>query len=254
MAVLGKEKIRVEDKSDRNYFIESEFVLNVNADGYFTTTLSESNVKIIESYKIQLYTNGRSGARKGFFMNKTKEGLLAEIRKVLEQCISKTLIEEKIILRYSFCTVANFGLTIDGVVIPNMGWSEDGEINTDLYWLNGTVLTHAANPQATGVQMFVKAYAKRKFKFLDGRESTEYFEISRYEEKAKEKYYLRWISEICSTKPPSHGNIQEMDYTEQRAKFFVEMYKALCKLAHNIAKFTEPEKMIELIENGKYLM
>jgi hypothetical protein len=256
MARLGKEIIIVRDKKDRSFYMELEFVINVNVDGYFTTTLNESDVKTILNFNVDLYTNGRNRARKGFFQNKTKEGLLAEIRNVLEKCMSRELIEEKIILRYSFCTVASFGFTMDGKIVPNMGWHKDGKLNDILHWQNGTIQTHATNPHPVGVQMYIKPFFKRTFKYLDDREKIEYVEFSPFggDVAKDDQYYLLWLENICSTKPPENGKIQEMDYSEDRAKFFVNMFKSLCKLAHTIAGFTEPENLTKLIESGKYLM
>jgi len=48
--------------------------------------------------------------------------------------------------------------------------------------------------------------------------------------------------------------MMEMEYTEERAKFFVEMFKSICKMAHMVAQFIEPEEIIKLAESGKYLM
>lgn len=256
MAVLGKEKLRVSDQKDRDYYIEIEFTINVNSDGYFTTTLKEDDVSKILSYGIVLYSNGRLNSRKGFFQNKTKEGLLIEIREVLEKCMSKTLIYEKIIIRYSFCTVASFGFTLDNKIVPNMGWSLDGALNQDLYWQNGTFQTHSSNPYPVGIQMYVKPFYKRVYKFADGKQKIEYIELNPFGGyiAKKDQYYLAWLENICSTVPPQNGQIKEIDYSEDRAKFFVEMYKSICQLAHTIAKFTEPAEMIKLIEKGKFLM
>lgn len=256
MAIVGKEKLRVSDKDDRNFYFEIEITLNVNSEGYFTTTLKEEDVRIIESYNVFLYSNGRANSRKGFFTDKTKDGLLRQVKEVLEKCISKTLIEETIILRYSFCTVASFGFTLDKQIVPNMGWSLDGKLDQNLYWQNGTYEVSATDPQATGVQMYIKPYWKRKFKFNDGREKIEYSVFSPFgvKEAKEDQYYLAWLENICSTKPPTNGKIKEIDYTEERAMFFVNMYKSLCQLAYKIAHFTEPDELISLIESGKYLM
>jgi len=210
MAVLGKERIRVCDKQDRNIYMEVEFTVNVNVDGYFTTTLKEEDVKIIESFNVELYSNGRHGSRKGFFMNKTKEGLLIEVKEVLEKCMAKTLIEEKLILRYSFCTVATFGFTLDKKVVPNMTWSLDGALDQELYWQSGTTQAHASNPLPIGIQMYVKPFYKRTYVFLDKRIKVEYHELNAFgfnSDNKEDKYYLSYLQNIVSTRPPSGGKI-----------------------------------------------
>lgn len=253
MAKVCKENVRVGKRDD---YIHVEFDVNVNVDGLFTTTLKPQDVELIESYKIELATNKRSGGRTGYFSSETKKGLIQEVRLVLETCMSKELIEEKIVLQYSFYTCASFGFALSGEMVPNMGWSLDGELNQELYWQNGTANTHSSNPQPVGVQMYIKPCFKRKYQYLNGVVKEEYSEFSPFGGSSVEdnRYYLKWLEGICSTRPPDHGRIKEIEYTEERAKFFVQMYKAICKLAYNIAQFEEPEKLIELADSGKYLM
>jgi len=262
MPKVGKETITVRDAEDRDIYIQVEITINVNADGCFTTLLSESDVNTIESFNIEMYTDGRRNSRKGYFSNITKHGLVEEVREVLKQCMAKKLIEEKIIIRYSFQTVASFGFTVENEgkreIIPNMGWHEDGPPDMNLHWQKGTEDTHACNRHAVGVQMYVKPFQVRTYEFLNGKTTIEYYEMGPFGGSlVKDKdsqYYLHWLEQICSTEPPKGGKIKEIDYTEDRAKFFVEMFKAICKLAHNIANFQEPETLLKLIETGKYLM
>tara|TARA_R110002049_G_scaffold224712_4_gene396519 strand:+ start:13373 stop:14146 length:774 start_codon:yes stop_codon:yes gene_type:complete len=256
MARLGKERIRVSDKNDRDFFIDIEFIVCVSVEGMFTTTLDEADVKIIESYNVSLYTNGRRNARKGFFEANTKKELLLDIKLVLEKCFSRNLISEKIILKYAFATCASFCLTTEKEIIPNLGWSKDGSVDRVLGWQNGTISSHAANPHAIGVQMYVKPYHKRVYSYADGTEKTEYDVFSPFGGSAVDdtKYYLKWLKQICSTTPPNGTPTKEMEYTEERAKFFVNMFKSLCKLANSIANLGSPDELVKLIDTGKYLM
>lgn len=256
MPRLGKEDIYVSDPHDRDTQFNITIEINVNAQGEFTTTLAEKDVKDIEAFGIELGTNGRRGARKGFFANDTKKGLVDDVKAVLLRCLSREMIDEKLVIRYSFFTTASFAFTVDGKIIPNMGWQDDGEPDQNLGWQNGTKMTHAVQPEPIGVQMYVKPYWRRVFKYLDNREKIEYHELTAFgSNEAKEnQYYLKWLENICSTKRPSYGSMQEVEYTEERAKFFVNMFQSLCKLAHSIAKFEEPEAMLKLIDSGNYLM
>jgi hypothetical protein len=104
--------------------------------------------------------------------------------------------------------------------------------------------------------MYVKPSTKKTYKYLKGDNKVEYETVSYHESNSidDEQYNLKFLGGICSTKPPYPGTIMEIDYTEDRAKFFVEMYQSICKLAHTIAKFVEPEEMIKLMESGKHLM
>ena len=253
MARVGKEKVRV---GERDEYMEVEFVVFVNADGEFTTTLNESDVDMIKRLNVDLRSNSRRGSRDGYFHDMTKNGLINQISNILKQCMSRTLVDEKIIIKYSLCTVASFGFTLDGGIVPNMGWSLDGPLNQELYWQKGTYETHASRTAAIGVQMYVKPYFKRTYKYLNGKEKIEYSQLTAFGGSSveNENYYLKYLEAICSTSKPEHGTLCEMDYTEDRAKFFVELFKSLCKLAHTIAQFEKPDELTKLIETGKYLM
>jgi len=256
MAKVGKETIRQRDKNDRDYYIEITVGINVGADGYFSATLEQSDIELIKSYGIDLYSSSNTGSKSGFFRNDTKEKLITEINETLRKCLSKELIRDAIVLKYAFSTACSFGFTEDGNIVPNMGWGEDGPLNEELGWRSGTILTHAASPRPTTVQMYIKPYHKKTYKYANGEEKTFYNELTPFGHSSisKSNYYLRWLEAICSTVPPSEGGMQEVEYTEERAKFFVNMYKSMCKLAYSIAQFSKPEELVKLIETGKYLM
>lgn len=164
------------------------------------------------------------------------------------------MISEEIVLRYNLRTCASFGFTLDGQIIPDLGWDHDGEIDRDRYWQSGTVDTHSRNPQPTGVQFYVKPIYKRIYKYRSGKEITEYerIEIEPDKDNPQTNYYLAWLSHIRSTHPA--GSLEEIPYTEQRAKFFVELYKSFCTMASFIAKFEKPEEMVKLADSGQKLL
>ncbi len=246
MARVSKEKMRIGDKDE---FIILDFEVNVTVEGLFTTTLKKEDAKYIESLGVLLNRN-RAG-NPGFFSSKTKDGLISTIDETVKEAFSRELIEEKIVLQYSFRTTASFGLTLDGKVIPNLGWGEDGAIDKETHWLNGNVSSHASSPEAIGVLMYVKPSFKRTYKYRGGREKIEYSTLSPFgsTQAKKEQYYLRWLEGIASTAPPGNVALKEMDYTENRAKFFVETFKTMCKLAYSISQFDEPEKMEALADS-----
>lgn len=252
MPSLGKTKVRSGDRDD---YIETEFTINVTADGLFTTTLNEDIVNTLTSVKIELRPNKRG--RLGFFSSNTRDGLVKEVKHVLDEYMSSEVIEEKIVIKYAFATVASFGFALSGDIVPNMGWREDGPLNEELHWQDGTIRTHAADPHPVGVQMYVKPYKKIVSKFKSGKIKEIYKRMTPFgssEVEGDDKYYLKWLEGIASTKPPFGAKVHEIDYTEERAKFFVNTFKSLCKIAHTIAQFEEPDHLLEVISNGKLLM
>ena len=255
MARLGIHTILVTSE-DREEKLEVKFVVNVNTEGLFTTTLDEKDVRIIKTYGVELDTNGRQGGRFGFFSGNTLKELCISIKEVLEVCLSRELIESKIVLRYTLSTACSFGFTKDSKIIPNMGWTIDGAPDLERHWQSGTVDTHATNQRPTGIQLYVRPYIKETYQYKSGDRRIKYqhttvFGSSQFDDN---QYHLQWLEAICSTTRPKDGTLQEIDYTEERAKFFVDLYKSLCLIAHKIAKFENPQEMIQLIESKGNLL
>ncbi len=253
MPKVGKSRIKVGDSDD---YLEIEFEVSVNVEGEFTTTLNQADADIINTYGIELKTNGKRNGRQGFFKSDTKSDLVKQVHSVLEQCYSRTIEEEKIVIRYAIETACSFGLSLAGDIVPNLSWSRDGKLDQETYWLNGTRLTSATTPAPSGIQFYVRPAKRIVWKYLNGRTKVEYQDCSLFGASIanEDQYYLAWLEGIASMSKPGYASLKEMDYTEERAKFFVEMYKSICKMANSIAQFIEPEALIQLAESGKYLM
>ena len=255
MARLGKFRIRVDtegSKEDQNYRIV-EFVINVNMEGEFTTTLDADLVFEFEQAGISLTSNGRANGRDGFFSAKSKDDLCKQISEVYQEMYSRELIEEKRILRYQLATTASYGFTVDGAIIPNLSWEEDGVVDMEKHWVGGTVSSHSASPQPTGVQMYIKPLTKLVYKYRSGKEVVEYkkdFRTAHHTDVLNSEYHWCWLANIVSTIPSRSGTMREIDYTEETGKFFVTLYKTLCQMASLIATFEQPEKMKKLIASG----
>lgn len=254
MPKVGKYNISVVENGER---LRIEYTLNVNSEGLFTTTLKEEDVNMIESYGIELPNNGRRNARSGFFSAHSKQEIEEKIKSVLINCLSRELLSKKIVLRYSIETSCSFCLTKDGTIIPNRGWKHDGEIDEELGWQNGTFTTHATNKNPTGIMFFIKPYTIFKYKYGNGLIKTEEKEWTPFGSNIadpKKQYYLSWLENVCSTIPPRNGSTREIEYTEERAKFFVDIYKELSKIAWKVSMFVEPKEMIDAIENKSNLL
>tara|TARA_R110000772_G_C13310332_1_gene440596 strand:- start:19575 stop:20351 length:777 start_codon:yes stop_codon:yes gene_type:complete len=257
MARLGTYSVRV-GTEEKNKFRKIDFVVNVNVDGEFTTTLDADLASELEQAGVKLQRNRRRD-REGYFYDKTKDGLCVQILECYKEMYSRELISETKVLQYSMLTTASFCFTVDGEIIPNGSWSEDGKFDEVRHWQNGTKLTHAASPFPIGVQMFIKPLYKRVYLYNSGKELTEYEGVDGvwHHTKLKEDksdYYWMWLANIVSTIPPKGGKIREIEYTEKRAKFFVELYKKVCQMAAIVAKFEEPEAMAKIADSGKLLL
>lgn len=223
----------------------------VDASYMFTATLSPEDAVLIKGYGVELKTNGRRNGREGYFASQTKEGLIQDIRGILKECLSKEVIKTEYVLRYAIWTACSFGFTTDDKIIPNMGWRHDGEPDKARGWQHGTELTHAANRHPSGILFYARPYVKETIRYRKGNK-VEYHETSAFSARkvTPDNYYLRWLEATCSTDKPKNATLREIPCTEKNAKFFVEMYKAICRLAHTLAQFGDPEAMLDLIESG----
>lgn len=86
--------------------------VNVTKDGTFTATLSKEDVLIIHSYGIELAKN-RLG-REGYFSGNTLSGIENDIRKVLRDCLSCEVIEEKPVILYQIETSCAYSINTEG--------------------------------------------------------------------------------------------------------------------------------------------
>ncbi|MCK4521870.1 MAG: hypothetical protein KAU20_04805, partial [Nanoarchaeota archaeon] len=170
MARIGKKSVVTGSRREPDTFMVVEFTVNVNVDGEFTTTLEPADVETIKSFGIKLRYN--RAHREGYFSAKTLDDLSKQISSILSDCMSRVLIEEKIVLNYSLATVASFGFTMEGGIIPNLAYHYDGDINTDLYWQKGSVESYSSSPKPIGVQMYICPMWKRVFRYRKGNEKT----------------------------------------------------------------------------------
>lgn len=251
MAKIGRETVKV---GNREFSIEVKFDLNVNAAGEFTATLDEKDVKMIQGYGIELYNNGRFNSRLGFFCHVTKIGLIEQITEVLRKCVNREEISREIVIRYSFQTVGGCAFTTEGKIIPNPGWTRDGEVDKDLYWQHGTFENYSSSARATGIQFYAQPFMKITYKYGNGQTKVEYLEITERHNFENGEYYLNWLAAIKSTKPPENGKGGEIAYTEERAKFFVDLFKSVVNLSFKIKELVDADTLIGVIENGNYLL
>lgn len=248
-----KQRITIESE-DKQEKLTVEYDVKVNASGIFTTTLKPEDAEKIQSYGVVIHSNGRRGSRAGYFESETFAGMALVVSNLLKECLSRTLIKSEIVLRYSIETMASFGLTTNNVIIPNLAYCEDGRPDLNKHWQGGTVSIHAATPSPMGILFYIKPFIKNTYQYKSGKSRVEYISSSAFgngaaQYEGDEYKYLRWLISIPVIAPPREGKLMEIEYNEERAKFFVDLFKSICTMAYKVTQFIEPEKMIELIES-----
>ncbi len=224
--------------------IKVKYDVYVNSEGEFTTTLPIDIVRKLEDAKINLNHNRSRNA--GFFCDDTLGGLHKQISECIKSYQSKTPIKEEIIIRYSINTLCSYCIE-DGEIFPNGSWCDFEKTG----WSGGTIDTHAAHQRPIGFDVFAEPKKKVTYQWKSGKTTSEYENIEEYDnlpEKGDKDYYLHWLDSVCSAVPNREGKCKEIEYTEDIAKFFVDMIVAVCQINERIKDFLEPEQIKEIVE------
>jgi hypothetical protein len=254
MAKLCTETVYCEpERGSKDGSITIKFDINVNQNGDFTTTLPRDIVEQLENAQIKVDTN-RIG-NKGFLSSNTKDGLIKEVSNLAREYVSRELIAETLIIKYSIETQMSYQISIDGKVCPN------GSFGGGTGWKRGTKETSATYPAPFGLKVYVGVFTKREWLYKSGvkKETLESHWGSRGITKTEEEApYLHWISNLTTISPKdSFGSMEvnEMEYTEQAAKFFVDLVSSICLLNEKILPIIkEKSTLLDFINSNRKLI
>lgn len=221
--------------------------VNITKDGIFTTTLSKEDVLVIHSYGIELEKN-RLG-REGFFSSNTLTGIEIDVRKVLRNCLSCEIIEEKPVILYQIETSCTYSINAEGEIVPDpiLSWTgldyDEGE--GGCHWIDGTKKLDNVNKSAYGFQVYAKPFLKRLSRYGNGKEKIEYKILE-----PEKGSYVDWLNSVaCISKVCSYKPVKEVDCNERTAKLFVDMIKFICRINEQIKDFLEPDQIKQIAEN-----
>ncbi|RYC70759.1 hypothetical protein [Spirosoma sordidisoli] len=248
MPKVSTERI-VRDKGQDTEFI-FQYDVNVTKDGVFSTTLPSDVASRLELAGISLAQN-RLG-NKGYIESKTFDELIKRVRDIVDLYFSKELISEKIIIRYAIRTTCAYVLDKDGNIAPNGTYSPLGGAG----WINGTVPQHASSPMPYGILAYCKPFVRRDYLYKNGKIKTEFVSNIdwRTDDLLESGVALKWLNDLCSICPPDNAPVQEIDYTEPVAAFFVQLIKSLCAINEKIKDFLDPVSIKTIAEsNGRLL-
>lgn len=235
--------------------ITIKFDIYVNQSGEFTTTLHKDIVKQLEDAQIKLGSN-RIGTI-GFLSSNTKDGLIEKVKDLAKEYVSRELISEKLVIQYSIETTMSYQLSVDGKVCPN------GAFGGGTGWRGGTKETDAIHMAPYGLKVYVGVLTKKEWKYKSGVVKVTYdkhWGSNSITETREEAPNLHWIANLTtiSYKEDFGGrgmDISEMEYTEQNAKFFVDLVSALCLLNEKILPIIkDKDNLVDFIKSSKKLI
>lgn len=252
---MGQVKMQSFDLQTPNGKKKFSYRINITQDGTFTAYLPKEVITLLEEADVNIGV-GRGG-KIGRYANFTMDGLISEIKKDIAAYESLELIEQKIILKYVIQTRCSYYLDVNGDIVPNGGsdWvkGKEGEYE----WKEGTVISHAQQPTPFGLLVYVEPFVKETYKRHDDFEVVKYEMIvfSDYGKRIiKEGQYLNWLHSIAAITEPEDEDVNEIDYTEGAAAFFVDMIIGICKMNEKIKDYLNPESIQFLIKNKAKLI
>jgi hypothetical protein len=241
MGHLKTERIGIDGLEKRE--IDFEYDVYVNKEGLFTTTIPEPwGDKLHEA---GIYSNWNRNRRMGFFESRTLEGLNKLIVDNLKVLVSKELTDERIVLKYMVSTTCSYMIDEQGTILPNGFWAGDDGSG----WKGGNVNSNAAWPVPYGLQVYVEPCKKQTYTFRDGRTKVEYVRLEEGVDFEK-RSPLHWLDSLTAMAVPKMGKMQEIEYTEPVARFFVGMVSSICKMNEQIKDFLTPEAIKEIADKG----
>lgn len=247
MAALTKLNIIERDKDN---VLSINCSINVTKDGVFTTTLSKEDVNKIHEYGIKLPKN-RVG-NEGYFSDNTLSGLEDQLRKILKECLSFNIIEEKPVIRYQIEISCLYSLDKNFKIVPNptKEWTGLDYNKGECGWIIGTKQIDANNKSCFGIQVYAKPFLKQVGRYASGKERIEYKSLE--VEKGSNVDWLNSLS--CMSTVDSFINIKEVECTEKTARVFVEMIKSICKINEQIKDLINPDGIRRIGENIKLML
>lgn len=237
----------------------------VRKSGIFYTTLPELVVDKLLDMNIPLQMD--STRNKGYFQANTLDDLKAKVNDTIKICESRKLANKKIVLKYRIDTACSYAVTDDGEIVPNCSSEYIGKNHKEDYekqFREGTVECNSTYPKFWGLNVYVRPFIKEEYEYIENGEKkikakyerwNLFNEVPGFDE--KKAVYLKWLSDVIGM-ISSHDNfhlykgveeLDEIDYTEERAKFFVDLIKWICILNEKIKGFLSPDQLVKLIDN-----
>lgn len=231
--------------------IQFKTPVSVTKDGLFTTTLPESAVARLKEFGLDMAQN-RSG-REGFFSNKTLEGLDKDIHAFVKECISRQVIEDKLVIKYRVQTKASYIVDVDGEIVPNGYWVKNHKDFEDnkVHWHEGNA-NFAGQYFTPSLSVYAMVFRKVKYSYKSGKTVTNYHY---YKPVSGSRAAVDWLASQVNVVSGDYGfskdkdleRLPEIDATPEVADFFVKMVKAIDELNERFSKLNEPEYVLALL-------
>lgn len=234
--------------------------VNVTKEGLFTTTLPSEAYNAIGAYGMSL-RNNRFG-KPGYFESTTLEGLQMQIQDLIREALSRTLVEDKTVIKYCVKTRAAYVVDDDGEIIPNGYWRKNRtpDEQFESNWRDGNDnLGSALSGFTPSLSVYAKPFRKKRYVYKSGKEHTEYtpFEPSKWSRGSSVDWLASQVNIIPDDKQfggkKEIASLPEIDATEENAAFFVKMVTFIDKANEMFGQLNDPEYVLALLAANKPL-
>lgn len=231
--------------------LKFDLKVNISQDGQFTAYLPDDIAVIFNNAGMELLQNPTRRSKEGFFSSNTLHGLQEDIKKVIAEYFSMTPVESKKVIRYIIRTTCCYGINNKNEIAPNCDnkWI-DG--TSELVWKDGTEKIDNMSSHPYGLLVYADVFTKQTFKYKSGKVYIEYNQV----DDIKDGSYADKLSSFIGICVPDYDedNLQEIDYTEEAARFFVELLISICRLNENIKDKLDPKGIMEIIASQQKLL
>lgn len=244
MAKVRTETINIynpHSSGDKSEHINLKFNINVSATGVFYALLNYDDVTKLKTAGLEFDTDKKGNP--GYFSSTDIDNLVYKIRLHCLEYFGREITEDSIVIKYSIETNCSYVIGKDGDICPNGSstYMDSFEGNS---WKDGTLETSATSKFPFGLKIYAKPFRKIVSKYNNGTTKSEYTRIEQ-----NDGYYLNWLNDLVHISMPPNGLSGEIKYTEDNAKFFVDMVKWVCNTNENIkSMFSSPDKLQETIQ------
>lgn len=250
MPKVKTEYIRVGHESDPE-FVKFRFNvdIHINSKGVFYSYMPDIIYQRLQYGNVKFDSSLKKG-KEGCFSASNIPTLIDKIKSACREASSREQVNETIVIKYAIRTACTYCISNTGEIAPNGQYFWIGSENYE--WKEGTIHQHATEPAPFGFEMYAKPFWKREYLYCNGRISIEYEPVYDIFDKV-ERYYLSYLVAVSSVTAPDKTTVQEIEYNEEIARFFVETYKSLCALNERIKGFLNPDG-IRMIADSKIKM
>lgn len=233
-------------------YVSVSVPVTVNSKGVFSAVISKQESIKLCKYDPLIPEDGKEfGPFSSYSLNETEH----KLKTFLNDIVSCECIEKKEVIRYQIETACsycigdendNYEVYPSGVFMPDR-LKSSGESYCSR-WQGGTETIYAQRPSPYYTKVYCEVFLKKTYAYRSGKE------VIRYEQPVSGWKYIEndnvaWLKNLTSMNVIDHGEIKEVDATQENAAVFVKIIKFICKANRLLSELADVEGLLAYAEN-----